>query len=461
MRFRLVVFAVIAAFALAAGVPAWAQAPAAATPAPTPAPKPTPAPVAPPALGFYVGSFTNVTINGLLAVGLKESEVTNTSRPGINSETRLDDNTSRIIIASTSTIAKGWAVLFRVESRFQADVRPVDPAYNNNVVLGTQSIHNADITGWADGTTFGGIRSPYGTLTFGKWEIYYGDTLNAGYLPGINESPGESQRIWDVQGLQTFTILDQVSSLTKAGVGSTANFTMGITRSRNVLRFDSPKLSGFDFSLAWSPNPYGDELHYVAPGTPGYSRSYSNGGMLYGMARYNNGPLAVQASYVQVRIPGGTYTPAAAAGPQDFQSYRFGASYRLPFNLKIGMVYDHASYDNSAFASSASTVADIAAKRDAFIIPVAYMVGDHGFYASYGWTGNISGYDKTNASQFNVGYDYALTKRAFIGLWYTLLSNGDNARYQPFLSGYSLGPTINSVAGEGFKSLGINMNYWF
>jgi len=145
MRFRLVVFAVIAAFVLAAGVPAWAQAPAAAAPVPTPTPAPVYAPA--PALGFYVGSFTNVSISGLLAVGLKQAEVTNTSRPGMTSETRIDDNTSRLIIASSSKIANGWNVIFRVESRFQADVRPVDPAINNNDLVGTQSIHNADNTG--------------------------------------------------------------------------------------------------------------------------------------------------------------------------------------------------------------------------------------------------------------------------------------------------------------------------
>ncbi|HTS01330.1 MAG TPA: porin, partial [Thermoanaerobaculia bacterium] len=159
MRFRLAVFAIAAAVAVAAGVPARAQTPAAAAPAPTPAPAYAPAP----ALGFYVGSFTNVSISGLLAVGLKESEVTNTSRPGMSSETRLDDNTSRLIIASTSKIANGWNVIFRIESRFQADVRPVDPAYNNNNLIGTATYHTGDVTGWADGDTWGGISSPYGS----------------------------------------------------------------------------------------------------------------------------------------------------------------------------------------------------------------------------------------------------------------------------------------------------------
>ncbi len=455
MKLRLVVFAVIAAFALAASVPAWAQA---AAPAPTPTPAPAYAPA--PALGFYVGSFTNVSISGLLAVGLKESQVTNTARPGLNSETRLDDNTSRLIISSTSKIANGWNVIFRVESRFQADVRPVDPAFNNNVLVGTQSIHNSDITGWADGDTWGGISSPYGSIVFGKSTVYYGDTINVGYL-GLPAGPGETQRIWDANGLGTFNILDQVTPTNKAGVAYASTFTLGNTRSRNVVRYNSVNYDGFDFQLAWSKNFSGDELHYVAPGTAGYARSYTNGDGWYALARYNKGPLSIQASVVDQAILGGVYTPAAQAGPPDLLAYRAGASYTLPIGLRLGVVYDHTQYDNSAFSSSASTVADTAAKRDAWLFPLSYAIGPHAFYVTYGIAGNTTSQADTGATQLNVGYDYALTKRAFLGLWYTSIKNDANAHFTPFLAGYSLGPTTNSVTGENWWQLGLNLNYWF
>ena len=455
MRFRLAVFAVIAAFAVAASAPAWAQT---AAPAPTPTPAPAYAPA--PALGFYVGSFTNISIAGLLAVGLKESQVTNTSRPGLNTETRLDDNTSRLIITSSSKIASGWNVIFRIESRFQADVRPVDPAYNNNNLIGTATYHTGDVTGWADGDTYGGISSPYGSILFGKSTVYYTDTINVGYL-GLPAAPGESYRIWDDNGLGTFNVLDQVTPLTKAGVAYASTFTLGNTRSRNVLRFNSMNYSGFDFQLAWSQNFSGDELHYVAPGTAGYARSYTNGLGLYGTARYNKGPLSVQVSAVEQRITGGVYAPAAQAGPPDLLAYRAGASYTFPFGLRLGVVYDHTQYDNSAFSSPASTVADTAAKRDAWLIPVSYAFGPHAVYATYGIAGKTTSAADTGATQLNIGYDYALTKRAFIGLYYTSIKNDKNAHYTPFLAGYTFGPTANSVAGENWWQLGLNLNYWF
>jgi hypothetical protein len=451
MKLRLAVFAVLAAFALAASFPAGAQAPAA----------PTPSPFAPPpALGFYVGSFTNVTINGLLAVGLKESQVTNTSRPGLNTETRLDDNTSRVIISSTSAIAKGWNVIFRVESRFQADVRPADPAVGSAVLVGTQSIHNADITGWADGDTWGGISSPYGSIVFGKSSVYYSDTLNIDYI-GLPTSPGESYRIWDANGLGTFNMLDQVTGLTKTGVGASSVFTLGNTRSRNVIRYSSVNYSGFDFSLAWSKNFSGDELHYIAPGTAGYARSYTNGDGWYASARYNKGPLSIQASVVDQSVLGGVYTPSVQAGPPDLLGYRAGASYKFPFNLKVGVVYDHTSYDNSVYSTPTSAVATDKAKRDVFLIPVSYAFGPHAVYVTYSLAGNTSSAPDTGATQLNIVYDYALTKRAFIGLFYTSIKNDKNGHYTPFLSGYSLGPTTNTVAGENWWDLGLNLSYWF
>jgi predicted porin len=431
MKVRLVVFA--GAFAFASAFPAWGQ-------------------------GFQVGSATNVSISGLLAVGLKQSEVTNTARPGMTGETRLDDNTSRLIISSTSKIAEGWNVIFRLESRYQADVRPIDPA-----IPGT-TIYSGNITGFADGDTWGGVSSPYGSLMFGKSTVYYTDTIDVSYL-GLPSSAGEGYRIWDANGLGTFNLLDQVNPQTKTGVGAASSFTLGNTRSRNVVRFNSVKFSGFDFSLAWSKNPDGDELHYVAPAadgsTPGYARNYENGRMLYGSVRYNNGPLAASLSYLDKRVMGGVYNPAVAAGPADVQATRLGIAYTLPFKMKVGVVYDHTSIDNAVYSTPTSSVASEAAKRDVFLVPVSFSWKNHAFYATYGWAGNTSSHADTGATQLNLGYDYALTKRAFVGIYYTLLTNGKNGHYTPFLSGYSLGPTTNSVVGEDWHQVGINLNYWF
>lgn len=405
------------------------------------------------AQGLQVGAGTNITISGLLAVGVKNSQVSNSKRPGLASEWRGDDNTSRLIIASTSKIAEGWNVVFRIESRFQADVRPIAP-----LVPGS-TIYTGNATGWADGDTWGGVSSPYGTLVYGKSTLYYTDTIDLSYF-GI-AAPGEGYRIWDANGLGTFNLLDQVPVTYKSGLTNSA-FTLGNTRSQNVLRFNSVKYGGFDFSVAYSKNPDGDEAKYVAPGTAGYSRNYENGGTLYASARYNRGPLTTSFSYLDKKVQGGVYTTTgltATAGALDVKAYRLGAAYTLPFKLKVGVVYDSTSIENGYSFNTAE-----AAKRSVFLVPVSYGFGDHAVYATYGKAGNTASKPDTGASQLNLGYDYALTKRTFVGVYYTYLRNEANGHYTPFLAGTTFGPTTSNpfgTNGENFRQVGINLNYWF
>jgi len=396
---------------------------------------------------LQVGAATNVTISGLFTAGIKNSEVTDSSRPGLSNEWRIDDNTSRLIFSSTTKVADGWSVVFRLENRFTADVRPSSVG-----VFGTTT-NTGTITGWADGDTWGGVGTPIGTFVFGKSSLYWGDGLGLDYLgaPGI----GESVRIWDVQGLTLFNMLDQAQLVTKTGVAAASAYTLSNTREQNVLRFDSVRFHNFDLALAFTKNDGGDENHYVAPGTAGYARPYEDGGTFYARLRYFNGGFNASASVVNKTIQGGVYAPATTAGPLDLHAYRLGAAYTLPMGLRFGFVYDKTEYDNGVLTTRTD------AKRTDWEIPINYLWGKHEVAFTYNKAGDTSGFANTGANMINLVYDYALTKRAFIGVFYSKISNDANGHYSPFLSGTSLGPTGVAVAGEGFRQIGINMNYWF
>jgi hypothetical protein len=435
---------VAAATALVTAIPAQAQTAAQAPPV-----------IAP----IQVGVATNITIGGLLAVGVKQSEVTQgnaaTARPGTSKEYRLDDNTSRLVISSSSKIKDGWAVLFRIESRFQADVRPsvpLTPAYGfTGVAGGTQYNPTGANTGWADGDTWGGISSPYGTVTFGKSTLYYTDTIGMDYLglPG----PGESYRIWDANGLASFNLLSAtplLASTTATGaVAGGVQFTMGNSRTNNVLKYNSLKFGKvFDFSVAFTKQN-GDEARYSAP-TPGL-KNYENGGTLYAKANYNQGPLTASLSLLSQKAMGGSI-----ALDKDVNAMRLGVAYTLPMKVKIGVVMDKTSVDNGSTINGVATKSD----RTVFEVPISYAFGDHGVYATYTKAGNTAGIDKTGATQINLCYDYALTKRAFIGVAYSTIKNEANGVYSPFLSGTTFGGT-GTVKGETWSQVGINFNYWF
>jgi hypothetical protein len=437
---------VAAATALVTAVPAQAQQAA------TQAPPPVIAPI-------QVGVGTNITISGLLAVGLKQSEITQgsaaTARPGTSAEYRLDDNTSRLVIGSTSRIKDGWNVIFRIESRFQADVRPsvpLTPAYGfTGAAGGTQYNPTGANTGWADGDTWGGISSPYGTVTFGKSTLYYTDTIGMEYLglPG----PGESYRIWDANGLASFNLLSAtplLAATTATGaVAGGVQFTMGNSRTNNVLKYNSIKFGKvFDFSIAVTKQN-GDEARYSAP-TPGF-KNYENGGTLYAKANYNDGPLTASLSLLSQKAMGGSI-----ALDKDTNGLRAGVAYTLPIKLKVGIVVDKTSVDNGSTINGVATKSD----RTVIEIPVAYYFGDHGVYATYTKAGDTAGIANSGATQLNLCYDYALTKRAFIGVAYSTIKNQANGVYSPFLSGTTFGGT-GTVKGETWSQIGINFNYWF
>jgi predicted porin len=371
------------------------------------------------------------------------------------SEYYLGDDTSRFIIHSNSRITDGWSVIANCESRFEANNGP-----------GTNLVPNANVTGlttgayyggWAEGETWGGVSSPYGTLTFGKNTVYYFDTIALDAI-GV-DGCGESYRILDSNGLATLNILDGVQqyssnthSVGGAGTALGSKITLGNTRSQNVVKYSSPLIAdSFTFALYYSKNPYGSELQYSTPGTTPVS--YENGGMLDGKFVYSKGPVYASLSLLSVRPQGG-----ATAGAGNTQAYRAGASYKDPSGWKVGFVFDHTAVSNSIITSTNANGST--ASRNAFLIPVSYSFGDHTVHATYTHAMSTCGIANSAATQYNLVYDYSMTKRAFIGLFCCEIINGTASDYAPYLGNTNLGPTSPNQ-GENWRQVGLHLMYWF
>jgi predicted porin len=394
------------------------------------------APLASHAVDFKVGATTNLNISGLVAVGLKDAEVTNTTR-NVKDETRVDDNTSRIIFSGNTELGQGLKAVFRIETRYTNDTRPSTP-----LVPGSTTSTVSTGTGWADGDTWGGLQGAFGTIVFGKSAIYYTDTLQATAV-GL-KGAGETYRIWDVNGLAVYNILGEVG--TKG-----ANFqTLGLTRSQNVIRWDSPAFNGFDASVAYTKNPSGDENKF---GCAGCAADYESGGTWYGRVRYNNGPLSASLSVLNSKVQGSVVT-APYLGPLDKTAYRVGAAYTFDNGLRIGGVYDNTKVDNGIPGTTSE------AKRGAWSIPLSYNFGDHAVYVTYSRANDTSGLADSGAKQINVGWDYMFAKNTYVGLFYTNFKNGANGSYTPYLTNTALGAT-SPRTGEGFRQFSLDLNYWF
>ena len=410
---------------------------------------------------------TNLTVSGLLTVHMGNSDISQGNAATgriMPTETGVYDNTSRVIISSNSKITEGWNVIFTVESRFMANVRPGTPLLPS--LAGTNTVYGGgtaaglavnDASGWADGETYGGVSSPYGTLTFGKAGIYWGDTLSAGYLSPVAEGPGESYRVWTVTGQTIYSLLSgyQTGTVSASGIlAPTDRNILGNTRATNLVRYTSPVFkpdsqSLLLFTLAWSKNPAGAQNMWVSNAN---GSTYEGGQTIYGKAVYNGHGFSASASYLDQKFQG----VLASAANTELKANRLGLSYKWE-GLKFGVVVDSSDMVNGL--STVGVLSD--AKRTTYQVPISYSFGDHAVYATYTKAGDTSSLTGTGAKGMNYAYDYALTKRAFVGIIYSKLDNDANAYYQPFLSGYSPFGGSAILKGESWRELALSFSYWF
>jgi len=365
---------------------------------------------------------SNVTISGLVKAGVESYAVT-----GRAGETRVSDQSSRLIIGGTEDLGGGLKAWFQLDSRFATDIGVANGA-----------------TGVGSGNTGIGLSSDaLGKLTIGRWDLHY----NA-------FAPIESDRAGSLQSSATSGIMSQVQ-------GSAVAFT---SRSNNVFMYDSPSFSGLTLRYAFSTNPGGNE----GQNTNGSEASRGQASQF--ALNYVNGPLVAGYSRWSHRVEG------TAATALNEKSDRVYAGYTFPFGVKVGLGWDRSKLDNYGGLSSnapatAGTAGNNTVTRTAFLVPVSYEFGPHAVRLVYARAGSISGAssgvttDNTGARFTKLGYDYAFSKRTSAGVYYTKLDNQENAAYKLFSTGVAAGATgsgaLQPTAGNDAKQLYLGVAHTF
>ncbi len=331
---------------------------------------------------------TNVQVGGRIQADVKNYKVGNVTTAGrvAKNEMRIDDDeTSRFWIRGTEDLGGGLKALFYVENRFNTDVNSTQGSGN----------------GLANGNTYLGLSGNWGQLTAGKHTFMedQGNAVQYG-IKGGQAIPSSM--------LGSKNILNRVDQ----GTNSTAN---GISTGRvnNSIQYVSPKFSGFKVTAGYSTNPDDVEGNLVTPGGVDYSKG--QGYFLAG--NYSNGPIFANVAYWDHEIEG-------LADTRDERALRLSGSYAFSFGLKVGAQFDRSSADGRGVAGGE-------AERDAWQIPVSYQFGNNTILASYTQAGDIDGEADSGAKMWTIGYDYALSKRTNVGVFYGKLDNDTNARYQP------------------------------
>lgn len=389
---------------------------------------------------------TNVTLGGIVQVDVKSYTVGNTTRAASN-EFRVDDDYgSRFWLTGTEDLGGGNAAIFYVENRFNTDVNSIQG--NGN--------------GLANGDTYVGLKGNWGQVSAGKHSMMY--TQGLATEAGANGNSAIPNGM-----LATYNVLDSVN-----GTSLTA------TRVNNSVMYKSPNISGFSASVGvGASGSNGNEGNLACTGTgvtgivsvvpaagsttqtatcPSLTTAtnvdYTTGRQLFLQGSYANGPIYVNLAYWDTTVEGRPATVTAATADQ--HALRLSASYALPMGVKFGLQLDRSSLQN---VGRVAGVGGADQTRTAWEIPINYTFGPNTLLFSYTSAGDIN-ITNSGTKMYVLGWDYQLSRRTNVGVFYSRLSNGKAGAYQPFGAGTSANGSV-LLAGESSSFLAIGIKHTF
>ena len=375
---------------------------------------------------------SSVTISGVFKTSLDNYRIASpaAARAGLNtSEWRVTDNSSRIIFNVTEDLGGGMQAIAQLDVRFSTDTGTQNTAGAGAAAAAITTLNNG-------GNTWVGLRGKsWGTVTMGQHDLHYG------------KQPDDIASKAGVLMASSVSLMDATSNATN---GSQA--IAGNTRTRNVLRYDTPQWGIFNGTVAWSANPTGVESDLVATNTARRGNAWTLNPQLTG-ANW-------QVGYSYWRQKADSLAGGAAAGANVGQRgdvlygfYRWGG-------FKLGL-----AWNKSRTMSELATGTVDSSRRTAWSIPLSYTWGNHNIFGHYTKAGN----DKTTAADdsakmWAVAYVYDLSKRTSAGITYAKITNAVGANYN-FFTNSNTGAfgSVNGapVAGEDPRLIAFSIRHAF
>lgn len=380
---------------------------------------------------------------------------------------RVTNATSFVRLSGSEDLGQGLRAVFQIESDVNGDTQG-----------GT----------WASRNTAVGLSSNVlGTIQFGRWDVHYNSE-------DLVERAGTGANALQ-NGIKTRNLMNTVNGIGKAG-----------DRYDNLIRYVSPTWAGFSFVGAYS---------FDSESTTAAARSSS--WQIY--PQFASGGFTAFASYMQrlnqqqptlqlngtancLVVGSATCTPVFTSlgaansangasnnnGNFDLTGLRVGASYRLPlagWAFTAGVIWDWTTWEFTQQVN-ARTTSTYNANRQTWSIPLQASFGPHTLFASWAIAldarGNLDNLQVarnatnaptgfipvritgggTGATQWAVGYDYAMSKRTSVGLGYIVLLNDEWGRYDYWsrgVTGSATAPQANP--GKDISSLYIGMRHLF
>jgi predicted porin len=350
----------------------------------------------------------NVTLYGRLNLTLEavkgdavDPNLPATASPVNRTLYRVNSNYSRLGIRGSEALGGGLSAIFQIESNVQADI--------SGGVLASRE-------------TFVGLQGPWGTFKMGYFLAPYFDLQPIfGNVPTLTASILSTNAVW-AQGSQT---------------KETGSFN---ARLGNSIRYDSPAMAGFTGSLQLSAYDF-------SPAT-------GSGGTTFGTD-------AQAKRHAYVLSTGGFYANGPFQGGIGYESNQGVRGVGLDDNalsiaanwnfgvVKVGGVYERLDYDTPSGSL----------KRNFWAISATVPIGPGELYAFWGdaadgtggaangtRVGQLTKGGGTGATQWEVSYTYALSKRTLSYVGFVQTRNGINANYNFNINPYTV---VNGANASG------------
>jgi predicted porin len=364
---------------------------------------------------------SNVTIYGVMDATMDNVSSTGaTSATDFGSRTRINSNSSYIGFKGVESLGNGLAAAFQIESGLQSE----------NGAAGV----------WNNRDTYVGLAGGFGTVVFGN---VTGPTRAMGAKFDVNSG---------ATGIGANTGLLGKGALATLGLGGGASpFDQRIS---NALAYISPNMGGFSGVLGYSTGFTGSATFSGKQDSAAGSVK-GNTAWTLGL-NYDNGPIYVGYAYTVVNTTnsGAAAADGLLAGVSKAQDNRLGAMYKFGQGT-VGLLWDQPKFTLTAGGDL---------KVSTWMLPVTFNVGAGKIIAQYGKSGNVSGTSNTGAKQFELGYEYSLSKRTTLKALWSQISNDSGAGYD-FLYPVAKANSTATQAGAGLGadprgfSLGIRHSF--
>ncbi len=336
----------------------------------------------------------NVTLYGGIRVNVENAKVS-ASRIASNSNTVVDNASSRFGFRGSESLGGGLNAFFQLESGFGPDV-------GNGVIAGREA--------WV------GLNGGFGELKLGYGLTPYDDVLGWAHHQGANSWENRNN---GVSGGAGFAKSDLFTNYTNAGTCRSSAFD---ARYGNSISYATPNLSGFQVRTQYA---------FIGEGGSGSCTGWDTA------VRYAAGPFRVGFTYAHHGDFAGLATITA---PHDQDAIRLYGSFDAGF-ARIGATYETARYKPAA-GSLKYKYWEIGALAPlgANTFGIQYSQRDKGLAALYNPATRalsvpeltltpanfavVNGlWDKGGGKHLSFTHDYALSKRTTIRSYFTTLEN--------------------------------------